>query len=642
MNLTYRYLAHVISLFLLLEGTASFHQPRLLKPLISITSTSNSQKAYVNFMSTTIPSPPASPIPSLPIDLLLSPSGFPLPPPPRSTTVLPTSTVLPSSVSTSTIMSTKKITLGGVVMTVNIGTNTEQARTSSGAIYLKSDRNKLGERDKIDLLKLISSKQQQLFASVTISINDPQKLINNHSTSKLLEECDRNLSKFDLRSVFTIVIPVLDGVDAGTLKEDDKGETLSFDLFTDHLRLTAQQVADSSRWYSGFPPSDLRLQEDLEWSLSYFEKNCDPALFSRVHSKLMSFSKNSQGGPLLLKLILDETTTTADSNLKALLTIVETYKIKTSIKGERISDVVDLFRSISLTVYALNNDKLPSDFVKHYIDIFTTSSVTIFNDLFEDLKKQLMASRLQASITKFKLNPAGSNLLSNDMNTIDFVLEYANRAYLDLFQSGEWDKCINATPGAASHHTPASGVPPTTTRRPLRCFNCVDTGKPDDHHLRDCPHPHDVAKIAKCRAAHPNGTRNSQQPTSFQRPVNRKWRPPEAGENNKRVIDNFPYTYNPATKGWDKDTTAPSGVPDVAPPLPATNLTQLQMPPALPPVPPATPTPTSQEETEKAGFFAGGNPYALSYSAATQPHHRKLQLQQAMLALTAEWKSLPP
>jgi hypothetical protein len=639
MNFPYRSLAHLLSLFLLLTEACPFKLRSPLQAYYNITSISNEQKAYFKLMSdTSQPSdsnntPPDSPIPTLPFDTLRSPSyGFLLPPV-RPTAPFPLSTTTTSVTTTATMTPppTKDITVGGIVMTVKIGT--EQVRTSSGAIYLKADRAKLGERDKIDLLKLISSKQQQIFASVTISINDPQKLINNHSTSKLLEECDRNISKFDLRGVFTIVIPVLDGVDAGVLKEDVHGQALAYDLFTDHLRLTAQQVADSSRWYSGFPPTSLRLQEDLEWSLSYFEKNCDPALYSRVHSKLMSFSKNSQGGPLLLKLILDETTTTADSNLKALLTIVETYKIKTSIKGERISDVVDLFRSISLTVYALNNDKLPSDFVKHYIHIFTTSSVVIFNDLFEDLKKQLMAARLQASITKFKLAPAGSNLLSNDMNTVEFVLEYANRAYLDLFQSGEWDACINATPGAASHHTPATGGPPTTPRRGLICFNC---GK--DHHLRDCTEPHDAVRIAKARNAHPNGSRNQQQPVSFQRPVPRKWRPPEAGENNKRVIDNIPYTYNPTTRGWDKDATPTSGLPTVPPLIPAANV----VPPTLPfSPPPSTPT---QESQEKAGFFAGTNPFGLSYSPspATEPYQRKLQLQQAMLALTAEWKSLSP
>ena len=637
MNQTYRYLAHVLLLLILTTKATSFVTTTYsLQPSYSITAISNKQKAYFNLMSDTLSlDSKHSPIASLSQSTLLSPAfNFPLPPKRIS---------IPSPIKSPTMTTTKQITVGGIKMSVEIGT--EQARTSSGAIYLKADRANLSERDKIDLLKLISSKQQQLFASVTISINDPQKLVNNHSTSKLLEECDRNLSKFDLRGVFTIVMPTLEGTDAGNLKEDAKGAAITFDLFTDHLRLTAQQVADSSRWYSGFPPTSMRLQEDLEWSLSYFEKNCDPALYSRVHSKLMSYDKHSQGGPLLLKLILDETTTTADSNLKALLTIVETYKIKTSIKGERISDVVDLFRSISLTVYALNNDKLPSDFVKHYIHIFTSSSVTIFNDLFEDLKKQLMASRLQASISKFKLAPAGSNLLSNDMNTVEFVLEYANRAYLDLFQSGEWDAIINATPGASSHHTPATGAPPpATTRRPLKCFNCDELG----HHIRDCPLPRNEAKISAARTAHPNGSRD-RQPTSFQRPVNRKWRPPEAGENNKRIIDNHPYTYNPATRGWDKDNTPPSGVPTVAPPVPpvpATNLTPLTLPPAFPSThfdTPATPTP---DDAAKAGFFAGQNPFGLSYSAAAQPatdpHHRKLQLQQAMIALTAEWKALPP
>jgi hypothetical protein len=639
MNSKYHFIAHLLSLFLLLAKAHSFQQPySLLQPYYDITSISNKLPAHYTFMSDTSNSsispdntPPDSPITSL----LLSPSfGFPLPPS-RSIRLAP-APILPPSSSTSTTMSTgtKQVTIGGVVMDIKIGA--EQVRTSSGAIYLKADRAKLSERDKIDLLKLISSKQQQIFASVTISINDPQKLINNHSTSKLLEECDRNISKFELRGVFTIVVPILEGSDAGALQEDSHGQALTYDLFADHLRLTAQQVADSSRWYSGFPPTSLRLQEDLEWSLSYFEKNCDPALYSRVHSKLMSFDKQSQGGPLLLKLILDETTTTADSNLKALLTIVETYKIKTSIKGERISDVVDLFRSISLTVYALNNDKLPSDFVKHYIHIFTTSSVPIFNDLFEDLKKQLMAARLQASITKYKLAPAGSNLLSNDMNTVEFVLEYANRAYLDLFQSGEWDACINKTPGAASHHTPVPGATPSTPRRGLICFNC---GK--DHHLRDCPEPRDEVKIAKARTAHPNGSRNQQQPVSFQKPVPRKWRPPEAGENNKRVIDNFPYTYNPTTRGWDRDVAPLSGLPSAPPLVPAANV----VPPSFTPPPTLPATPTT-DATGKAGFFAGVNPFGLSYSStqgcATEPYQRKLQLQQAMLAITAEWKALSP
>ena len=43
------------------------------------------------------------------------------------------------------------------------------------------------------------------------------------------------------------------------------------------------------------------------------------------------------------------------------------------------------------------------------------------------------------------------------------------------------------------------------------------------------------------------------------REIPRKWREPEASENNKRVIDNVPHTYNPTTKGWIKDVTPDSG-----------------------------------------------------------------------------------
>ena len=32
-----------------------------------------------------------------------------------------------------------------------------------------------------------------------------------------------------------------------------------------------------------------------------------------------------------------------------------------------------------------------------------------------------------------------------------------------------------------------------------------------------------------------------------------KYRPPEPHEQNKRIINNHPHTYNPSTRRWDKD-----------------------------------------------------------------------------------------
>ena len=53
--------------------------------------------------------------------------------------------------------------------------------------------------------------------------------------------------------------------------------------------------------------------------------------------------------------------------------------------------------------------------------------------------------------------------------------------------------------------------------------------------------PKDHDEIAKNRAKHLNGSKG--QPTSFRPPF--KWRKPEEGEHNKRVIDLQPHTWDP-------------------------------------------------------------------------------------------------
>ena len=112
--------------------------------------------------------------------------------------------------------------------------------------------------------------------------------MNTHSISKLLEECKRNLSQYDLIDVFTIVLPKPFSFASGhaqfsLLQDDDdpkQPKPLQFDLFTDYLQLTLQQVVDSSKWYSAFTPSNQVMQENLDLSFAYFEKNVQPELFS--------------------------------------------------------------------------------------------------------------------------------------------------------------------------------------------------------------------------------------------------------------------------------------------------------------------------------------------------------------------------
>jgi hypothetical protein len=174
-----------------------------------------------------------------------------------------------------------------------------------------------------------------------------------------------------------IIFPVAPG--SVQLQTNPSGVLITHDLFSNTFQVTTQQVADSSRWYSGFTAPASRFHEDLDWSLAYFENNVDTALYACIHSKLLAFDERCRGGPLFFKLLNDETTTNSDANKKALITIVDTYKIRVSCKGERIPDVVDLFRSITDTVFALHDNTLPDEYVDKLIVLFTTTIVPDFN-----------------------------------------------------------------------------------------------------------------------------------------------------------------------------------------------------------------------------------------------------------------------
>lgn len=516
-----------------------------------------------------------------------------------SSQLLPTnlvaSPILPPTDTIHPIMETKTIIIGGLTISVE---SSEQVRTTTGALYTKAiratyDNDKKG---KLDLLKLVQSKQQQLYSAISISVNDPEKLLNHYSLSKLNKECRRNLAKYDLISPFNIVFPTVPG--EGVLLFND-GVLVTHDLFSNTHRVTAQQVADSSRWYMGFTATESRLQEDLVWSLAYFENNVDSALYARIHSKILTYDERSRGGPLFFKLLNDETTTTSDSNKKALITIVDTYKIRVSCKGEKIPDVIDLFRAITDTVYALHDDTLPDEYVDKLIEIFTTTSVQIFNNLFEELKKQLFAAQLQATLADTLVVPVGNtSSLGNDLKGANYVLNYAGKAFYTLSQRGDWDKCLQQPAGDPSiHMNPNGDILPTG----IRCFNCDGP-----HHLRHCDKARNQSKISKARGEHPNG--EPTQPTGFRgqrRPFSRptKWRLPEEGENNKRVIDGKPHTFNPTSKRWDLDTVPDSGV------LPLANV----IPPATPAPAPSPTTPTLTLPTlplAQGAFFAsyGGSP----------------------------------
>jgi hypothetical protein len=173
--------------------------------------------------------------------------------------------------------------------------------------------------------------------------------------------------------------------------------------------------------------------------------------------------------------------------------------------------VVDLFRSITDTVFALHDNTLPDEYVDKLIVIFTTTSVPDFNDLFDFLKKQLFASQLQASIADSLIFPVdGSSLLTNNLKGASYVLKYAGKAYYTLCQQGAWDKCLQQVPGKSAHINPNETPSYDGSHFEMRCFNC---GGP--HHLRLCPEPCNQTTIDKNRSTHNSSSSSSRQPIGF-------------------------------------------------------------------------------------------------------------------------------
>ena len=240
-------------------------------------------------------------------------------------------------------------------------------------------------------------------------------------------------------------------------------------------------MIQSSRWFFSFGDDDACFQEVLDYSLTYFENKSDPSLFARAYNDMLRYDKKLHGKPLLVKLIASKTSTTKETNRRAIITIIKTYKIKISCKGEVISDVVDIFCSITDTIATIYDDKLPENFAQQIVTVFTTTSVAPFNDLFIKLRTNLVSMELQASIN---ITMVSTGLyLENNMKIVDYVLKYTFTVYTDFVQRGIWDKCVNVIQGQLGLLTTN---PPDAVSENYVCFNCEKKG---DHLRKNYPDP---------------------------------------------------------------------------------------------------------------------------------------------------------
>ena len=467
--------------------------------------------------------------------------------------------------------------LNGIKIQVN---TTAAAPIKERAYFSKAKRSGLDETHRMKLLEHVQSKQQVKYHSINVSINDPEKMTNTYTLATLLAENRRNLAKYDLLDVYSIVKPkphaFTDGhTDFAALELGPDQKPITHDLFIDYLKLTPERVAASSKWYALFVPETNLMQEDLSWSQSYYEKNVESELYLKVYNKLMRHEAAARGGPLFLKILLDCVTTTGEQNLKSLIQIVETYRIKTSSPGEDVDRVVNMFDAIFDNIDTLRNGVLPPNLVENLLIVFQSTSVPKFNSYFERFQNQLIDAEIQTAIDpSYQFHGQGSVRLGNNMKSVKHILSYAETHYRNLLRKGEWDECLQKKPGKSTFFTadgkqipqPREFKQPNGSERKEtmdECFNCGST----THRLSQCPLPRDNDRIERNRAKHPAYIKMKERL--------HKWRPPDEAEHNKRVINGKPHTFNPnlGRRGrWVEDMTPNDGQPnDGAPPTSASS-----------------------------------------------------------------------
>ena len=144
-----------------------------------------------------------------------------------------------------TVPDTSTVTVNGRNITTRA---MKKIKSDSGVWFPKSYLKNLNDKAKLDFLKQVELKQQIQFTATTLSVNDGSKLINNFSLTKTISECKRNMYKYGLHEVFTIVKPYdIDGPDAGQLKSDTTTGIFASDLFDRYHSLTVEDVLQSCR-----------------------------------------------------------------------------------------------------------------------------------------------------------------------------------------------------------------------------------------------------------------------------------------------------------------------------------------------------------------------------------------------------------
>lgn len=482
-----------------------------------------------------------------------------------------------TSLSPPTMTANTTFNVGNLSFEVDTENPTVNPPAKVGRLYEKEYRPAVGSKEEKELILSITTNQYEKFTMVNTSVKDIENLKKILSLTQRLKLTKACWEMHDLLDPCNIVFP--DPLNPATL-ELEGGKTKFLDLFDHHRRLSIMDVAASCEFYHKYvqftlPDSVTKttVAKELAWSYSHFRNHVEASLYETVNEEFHLFSAEQQGGPLFLKLLLDQLVVSNEASLDDLVHTTTTYDIKSQSTGEDITAVIKLLDAITETIISIRDDTekpLPERYVQKIIKVFQTTSVEGFNSSFKQLESDLVFNRrfkktatstaMMAHGTR-KFAPSSSSTafqLDNDPHSAKFLWKFALETYKDLKENGDWDIGVRPTPGQSTFA--------------ITCWNCGD-----DHIFPECTEPPDEQRIAKNRELFRKNKAESGSPSRPRRKW--AWRPPSDSEDDKRIIYGDPFTWDAPSKRWIKDETPESGLTAGAASLPGT----------VPPVPPIPP-----------------------------------------------------
>ena len=282
-----------------------------------------------------------------------------------------------------------------------------------------------------DLQRLRQSATSKLGNSFSLlSLDDSSsQLADTYDISMRIVEFEKTLFKFDMIDVFSL--------------RQSSSSAKTTDLLSMFASVTEADVRSSNLFFNRYGQEyDL---QNLHWSAELIENSCDQDLLDKVSERLISIPHPERGGPLSFFFAMEEITSSTTDAVRALERRVTSLKL-TDFPGENVSTAVSQLRSAISRLSFL--DKLPHDILHKLLDVFQSSSVPAFNDVFKFVSLQI------------KIDPLAAKSLTHSS-----LLVLASTTHRELVEKNEWS--------GGNAKKPAL----------LACFKC----NKDGHLAKDCP-----------------------------------------------------------------------------------------------------------------------------------------------------------